>query len=56
LNVGRTHYFACHACKRYWRVGSNLFSSWQDEDEATWKNNAELLSGYADQDKEGAAA
>jgi hypothetical protein len=44
LNVNRNHYFLCKEHKTCWGVGSNLFSSWKDEDEATWKANAETLS------------
>jgi hypothetical protein len=46
LNVGRDHWFVCHAHKKCWSPGSNLFSSWKDETEAEWKANFALLNGY----------
>jgi hypothetical protein len=46
LNVGRNHWFVCDAHKVKWYAGSNLFSSWKEESEETWKANDELLKGY----------
>lgn len=46
LNVGRNHWFKCDKCKTKWCVGSNLFSSWQDQTEEEFEHNAELLAGY----------
>ena len=46
LNIYRDHYFVCHAHKKRWSPGSNLFSSWKDETEAEWSVNAALLDGY----------
>lgn len=46
LNIYRDHYFVCHAHKKRWSPGSNLFSSWKDETEAEWSVNAGLLDGY----------
>ena len=46
LNIYRDHYFVCHAHKKRWSPGSNLFSSWKDETEAEWSVNATLLDGY----------
>ena len=46
LNIERTHWHVCHTHKVKWCVGSNLFSSWRDEDETVWSQNAEVLKGY----------
>lgn len=46
LNIGRNHLFVCHHHKVSWNVGSNLFSSWREENEVDWKRNAELLADY----------
>ena len=46
LNVGRTHWFYCEEHEVCWCVGSNLFSSWRDESEETWRANEERLRGY----------
>ena len=47
-NVHKAHWFVCHECKTRWHGGSNLFSSWRHEDEATWDRNIELLRTYQD--------
>jgi hypothetical protein len=46
LNVGRDHFFVCHEHKKYWRFGSNMFSSWREQTEDERAANAELISGY----------
>jgi hypothetical protein len=46
LNVGRDHWFKCDEHKVRWHVGSNLFSSWHDESEEDWEENARILSEY----------
>ena len=46
LNDGRDHWFRCDRHKTKWKVGSNLFSSWRDEDEETWLHNRFRLSEY----------
>lgn len=46
LNIGRHQWAYCDVCKLKWYVGSNLTSSWQDEDEADWAWNAALLAEY----------
>jgi hypothetical protein len=33
LNIGKGHWFYCSEHKIRWCIGSNLFSSWQDETE-----------------------
>jgi hypothetical protein len=50
LNIGRAHYFICHAHRTRWPVGSNLFSSWREENETIWKRNHELLLTYREVD------
>jgi hypothetical protein len=46
LNVHKDHWFVCHVHKTKWHVGSNLFSSWKEENEKTWRKNEETLRGY----------
>jgi hypothetical protein len=46
LNIGRDHWFVCHAHEKRWLIGSNLFSGWKEETEAKWAANAALLEGY----------
>jgi hypothetical protein len=43
LNVGRDHWAVCLEQKNKWPVGSNLFSSWRDEDAAIWESNERVL-------------
>ena len=43
LNVGRGHIFVCDEHKTAWPIGSNLFSSWREENEEIWENNKNLL-------------
>ena len=45
-NIGREHYFCCDAHRVFWHVGSNLFSSWQNETEEDWALNRKALSEY----------
>ncbi len=45
-NVERYHFFYCDKHKTVWLAGSNLFSSWRDEDEAVWRTNCEYLEDY----------
>jgi ssDNA-binding Zn-finger/Zn-ribbon topoisomerase 1 len=46
MNVGRSHWVVCDEHQTKWCAGSNLFSSWQDETEDTWRENAAKLEGY----------
>ena len=46
LNVGRCHWFVCDEHKTTWCVGSNLFSSWREQSEEVWEENARRLSEY----------
>jgi hypothetical protein len=43
LNIGKSHWKVCDKCKTCWPIGSGLFSSWQEEDEATWEANRKLV-------------
>ena len=46
VNVHKDHYNICDKHKVYWYIGSNLFSSWQEENEEIWNSNATLLEGF----------
>ena len=48
INVGRDHWFICDSHKTKWCIGSNLFSSWREEDEATWHQNQFKLAEYTE--------
>jgi hypothetical protein len=47
LNVGRTHWFICHAHRTRWWGGENLFSCWRGQNESEWQENVERLRPYA---------
>ena len=46
LNIGRGHWMVCDECRLKWLVGSNLFSSWREEDEKTWRGNSKRIGKY----------
>lgn len=46
LNIGRDHWFLCSKHKTKWCFGSNIFSSWRDEDERVWRANWQRLEEY----------
>ncbi len=46
LNVHKEHWMVCHAHKKRWRVGWNLFSDWRYESEEVWRENAERIGDY----------
>jgi len=46
FNIGRGHFFACDKCRTYILVGSNLMSSWREEDEGIWQKNSDSVNGY----------
>ena len=48
LNVGKSHWFVCDEHKTTWFVGSNLFSSWREQSQEVWEENARQLSEYKD--------
>ena len=45
-NIGRAHWMCCDTHKTKWCIGENLFSSWREEDEETWRATEYLLSNY----------
>jgi hypothetical protein len=46
LNYHRSHFIVCHEHRKYWWIGSNLFSNWREETEEDWKRTADVLDGY----------
>jgi len=46
FNIGRGHFVACDWCRTYLHVGSNLMSSWRQEDEVVWRRNNDSVEGY----------
>ena len=46
MNVERDHWCVCDKHKTKWRIGSNLFSDWKDEDENVWMKNEYRLANY----------
>jgi hypothetical protein len=46
FNIGRGHFVACDTCRTYIHVGSNLMSSWRQEDDRVWQRNRESVEGY----------
>jgi hypothetical protein len=46
INDGPEHWGCCEAHKVKWRIGCNLFSSWQDESEADRAVNRWELSRF----------
>ncbi|MDD4393308.1 MAG: hypothetical protein PHQ97_11245 [Desulfobacterales bacterium] len=48
LNINRDHWAVCFLCQTKWQIGSNLFSSWQDENKKIWDRNALILSQYTE--------
>jgi uncharacterized C2H2 Zn-finger protein len=47
-NVYKTHWLCCDSHKVRWSPGSNLFSSWREENHAVWEANEALILGYAE--------
>lgn len=50
LNIAKCHWGICHHCGVRWTIGCNLFSSWRDETEDQWDENAEILADLEDID------
>jgi hypothetical protein len=48
LNVQSDHWFICRTHRVKWYGGSNLLSSWRDEDESTWSANARALEDFTE--------
>ena len=46
FNIMRGHFVACDTCRTYIFVGSNLMSSWREENEGIWQENLESVEGY----------
>src|SRR5262249_10296163 len=46
LNLGRSHWFVCHADRVRWSVGENLFSTWRQETNDDWNENWERIGTY----------
>ena len=46
LNIGAEHWFRCDTHRTKWRVGTNLFSGWREEDEDIWLRNRYRLSEF----------
>jgi hypothetical protein len=46
FNIGRGHFVACDGCRTYLHVGSNLMSSWRQEDKEVWRRNNDSVEGY----------
>ena len=44
--IGRNHFYICHKHKKRWNVGSNLFSTWRNENEKIWKKNWKKIFKY----------
>jgi hypothetical protein len=45
-NIRRVHFMFCEIHRVAWCVGSNLFSSWENESEGDWQRNHAMLEGY----------
>lgn len=43
LNYYKTHWGICHKCGIRWPIGSNVFSSWRNENREQWEHNAKIL-------------
>ena len=46
LNVHHDHWMVCPTHSVCWPIGSNLFSSWQEETEEDWTRNRKVLESY----------
>ena len=46
FNIGRGHYIACDTCRTFMFVGSNLMSSWRQENKNVWRRNSRSIEGY----------
>jgi len=45
-NIYRRHFVFCEEHRITWSAGTNLFSSWREEDEEDWRETWEKLKGY----------
>lgn len=55
-NIYRHHFFFCDEHRITWLAGSNLFSSWREEDEDDWRAAWEKLQHYRVGDPRGEEA
>lgn len=46
VNIERAHWMTCKLHRTRWFIGSNMFSGWRHETEATWRRNWERIGGY----------
>jgi len=46
FNISRGHYIACDKCRTYIFVGSNLISTWRQENKDIWQANYDSVKGY----------
>jgi len=46
FNISRGHFIACDKCKTYIFVGSNLMSSWRQENKDIWRKNSDSVKDY----------
>ena len=46
FNIGRGYWVACDKCQTYIHVGSNLMSSWRQENESVRRENAQSIADY----------
>lgn len=46
LNIGRAHWFICHAHRYRWCVGDNWFRCRSEETEADWEENFHCIKDY----------
>jgi hypothetical protein len=50
FNIRSVNMAGCREHKLCWQVGINLYSGWQHESEATWRENADLLATFKEID------
>ena len=46
FNISRGHYAACDKCRTFIFLGSNLISSWKQENEGIWQVNYNSVKDY----------
>ena len=46
LNVEADHWAVCDGCRTTWHIGTNMLSSWREEDGAVWSENAAKINDY----------
>jgi hypothetical protein len=47
-NAGRSHWFFCDDHRVIWHIGTNLFSSWQNETEAEQEEKWKHIENYSE--------